>query len=139
MRTRRLTLLLGTALVAVITLLVEQRPVAGQEASDEPKLAGTWNVTARFPECTPTCTCPGGVPNIPIPALHTYQQNGSVLEVPGGTALRGPGVGSWNHLREQDFGAHFKFFIFNPDGSRRGSEEVTSQINLTDRNSFEAA
>lgn len=131
------------ALAGVFTLLVGQRAVSGQNASDqsEPKtLAGSWNVTLKFPDCTLTCPCPGGIPNIPIPALHTYLKEESLLDVPGGSLFRGPGVGTWKHLGDRDFTAHFKFFLFKFDGTGgpRGSEVVTSHIDLTGPDAFEA-
>jgi hypothetical protein len=106
---------------------------------EDVNLAGTWNLTLKFPECSSTCPCPGGVPNIPIPALHTYVRDGSFVEVPGGTLFRGPGLGSWKRMADDHFVAHFKFFIFNTSGGRAGSEEVTSHITLTDHDTFEAA
>jgi hypothetical protein len=143
MQTRWFTLLCGIALAAMLTLLVGQRPVVGQDDRGEGErriLAGTWNVTLKFPDAAP-CSGPGGVPNIPIPALQTYLKGGSILEVPGGFLFRGPGVGSWEHaehLGHHQFVARFKFFLFNSDGSRRGSEVVTSHIDLTGPNAFEA-
>lgn len=132
------------ALAGAFTLLVGQKAVSGQNASDETedaKLAGTWNVTLKFPDCTLTCPCPGGIPNIPIPALHTYLKGESLLEVPGGSLFRGPGVGTWEQLDDHDFAAHFKFFLFKFDGTGgpRGSEVVTSQIDLTGPDTFDAA
>jgi hypothetical protein len=59
-------------------------------------------------------------------------------EAPGGSLLRGPGLGSWERLGHDQFEAHFKFFLFNPDFSRRGSNEVTSHIRLTSPDAFEA-
>ncbi len=76
MQTRRFTLLSGIALAAMLALLVVQRPVSGQDERGEPrKLAGTWNVTLKFPDPAP-CAGPGGAPNIPIPALQMYLQGG---------------------------------------------------------------
>lgn len=127
-----------------LTLLVLHSPVVGQDDRDEGEprtLAGTWNVTLRFPQCTAACPCPGGKENIPIPALHTYLKPGSILEVPGGTLFRGPGVGSWEHREHfgpHQFVARFKFFIFNAAGMRAASEEVTSHIELTGPDTFEA-
>lgn len=132
----------GLSLAAIFLLLVGHRPVAGQDQQDqgeEQGLAGSWNVTLRFPQCTSTCPCPGGVPNIPIPAFHRYLREGTILEVPGGSLFRGPGVGSWQPLDDNQFVAHFKFFLFRSDtGGPRGSEVVTSQINLTGPNTFDA-
>jgi hypothetical protein len=121
-----------------LALLAGQRPLAGQDSGQPRNLAGTWDVTLHFPECTPQCTCPGGVPNIPIPALQTYAANESILEVGGGSLFRGPGLGTWEHVGGHEFEVHFKFFLFKPDGTRRGSEAVTSQIELTGANAFEA-
>lgn len=76
MQTRRFTLLSGIALAAMLTLLVVQRPVSGQDERGEPrKLAGTWNVTLKFPD-TGACAGPGGVPNIPIPACRRTCRKG---------------------------------------------------------------
>ncbi len=66
MQTTRFTLLPGLALAVLLTMLV------GSVGADDSKLEGTWNVTVRFPVCDAICTCPGGVPNIPIQGLHQY-------------------------------------------------------------------
>ncbi len=128
-------LLVGGAFV----LLAGPRLVAEQDDRDEGepgKLAGTWNVTLRFHDCAAACSCPG----IPLPALQMYVRDGSILEVGGGNSVvRGPGLGSWEHLGHHQFVARFKFFVFNSDGSRKGSEEVTSHIDLTGPDAFEAA
>ena len=129
------TVLFGGALA----VLVAARPSAGQDDIGESRrLIGPWNVTLRFPTCSSQCPCPGGVPNIPIPALHTYHQDASLLEVGGGSLFRGPGLGSWEHAEGSQFTAHFKFFLFKPDGTPRGNEEVTNHINLTGQNTFDA-
>jgi hypothetical protein len=69
--------------------------------------------------------------------LHQYQQHGALLEI-GGSVFRGPGVGSWERFGQHQFVARFKFFLFNPDFSRRGSEKVTSHLRLTGPDTFEA-
>jgi hypothetical protein len=134
MQTRPFTRLPGLTLALLLTLFISS---AG---ADPTTLEGTWDVTLRFPEstCTAPCSCPGNTPNLPIPALHQYQRHGALLEVSGGSPLRGPGVGSWERFDRHEFVARFKFFFFNPDGSRRGSEEVTSQIRLTGPDEFTA-
>jgi hypothetical protein len=132
MQTRRFTQLPGLALAVLLTLLV------GSAAADNSKLAGTWNVTVRFPVCDAICTCPGGVPNIPIPGLHQYQQHGALLEI-GSSVFRGPGVGSWERVGDKHFVARYKFFLFSPTNlSCIGSEEVTNDIRLTGPDAFEA-
>jgi hypothetical protein len=141
MQTRRYTRLPGMTLAVMLTLLVGQGLVFGRDDGDrtEPrKLEGTWNVTLRFPVCSSQCPCPGGTPNIPIPALHQYLKHGSFREASGGSPLRGPGLGSWEPIGHHQFEARYKFFLFNADFSRRGNEEVTSHIHLTGPEAFEA-
>ena len=132
------------ALAGALVLMVGQKPVPVQGASDDTEargLHGTWDVTLKFPVCSTTCPCPGGVPNIPIRALHEYQKGGTLAEVPGGTLFRGPGVGSWERVDEDPFAARLKFFVFKSDGSGlpAANEVVTSHITLTGPESFTAA
>jgi hypothetical protein len=123
----------GLALALLLTLLV------GSAGAHLSTLVGTWEVTVRFPEeaCTAPCTCPGNTPNIPIQGLHQYQAHGALLEIPS-TVFRGPGVGAWERFGQHEFAARYKFFLFDPDLVRIGSEEVTSQIRLTGPDTFEA-
>jgi hypothetical protein len=102
------------------------------------KLQGTWNVTLRFPVCNASCPCPGGVPNIPVPTLNTYLKDGTMLVALGGSLFSGPGQGSWEHIDPHQFNARFKFFLFTPSGTLRGSEEVQKNIFLTGPDTFEA-
>jgi hypothetical protein len=129
---------LSISLATMILLLVGQKSVTGHDRDDHAKLVGTWNATLKFPDCS-VCPCPGNTPNIPIPALQTYFGDESILEVGGGSLFRGPGLGSWERVGLHEFAGHFKFFIFKPDGTRSGSEEVTSQINVTGRDTFESS
>jgi len=132
MQTRRFTHLPSLVLAVLCTLLV------GSVAAEPRTIVGTWNITGMLPECTEACPCPGGRPNIPIHGMHQYQPHGALLEI-GSSGIRGPGVGSWDYVGKHQFVAHYKFFIFNPDGSPRGSEEVTNHIRLTGPDEFEAA
>lgn len=127
------------AITGVAMLLVGQRKALGEvDTEGARKFPGTWNVTLMFPVCTPPCSCPGGVPNIPIPALHTYSSDGSILEAGGFILFRGPGMGSWEYIGNGQFDSRFKFFVFKPDGTRAGSEVVTNHITLTGPDSFQA-
>jgi hypothetical protein len=137
MQTRLFTHLPGLALAVLFTMLV------GSVGADNSKLEGTWNVTLRFPEetcdrpnqeCGP---CPGGGPNIPIPTLNTFLKGGGMVWS-GGSLFVGPGQGFWERLGHNHFMARFKFLVFNPDGSRRASEELTKEISLTSSDTFEA-
>jgi len=142
MQTRRYTRLPGLALAVLLTLLVGQGLVFGNDDRDrtEPrKLEGTWNVTGQLGRCDASCPCPPGVTtDTLVLALHMYLKHGSFLEAAGGSLLRGPGLGSWERLVHHQFEARFKFFLFNADFSRRGSGEVTSHIHFTGPDAFEA-
>jgi hypothetical protein len=144
MQTRRSTQLSRLALAALLTLLVGQVPVFGnddREEGEHRKLEGTWDVILRFPEETcarAECNCPGNTPNIPIPALNTFLKHGGMLW--SGSALAVvTGQGEWEHRRRKHYTARFKFYIFNPaTGFRMGYEELTKDIRLTSRDTFEA-
>ncbi len=128
------TLLIGTS---AQTTLMNGQGESGAGAQDR-KLQGTWNVTLRFPVCSASCPCPGGVPNIPIPTLNTYLKDHTMLVALGGSLFAGPGQGSWDHTDPIQFNARFKFFLFTPTGTLRGSEEVSKNILLTGPDTFEA-
>jgi hypothetical protein len=117
--------------------IVSSVQAADGDDDEDKKLRGTWNVTLRFPVCTTTCTCPGGVPNIPISNLNTFLK-GETMLVALGSLFAGPGHGSWERINHNHFNARFKFFLFNPNGMRIGSEEVTKDIRLTGPDAFEA-
>jgi hypothetical protein len=125
MQTTRFTQLSGLALAVLFTMLV------GSVGADDSKLEGTWNVTLRFPQETcdrPECgPCPGGGPDIPIPTLNTFLKGGGMVWS-GGSLFVGPGQGFWERLGHNHFMARFKFLVFNPDGSRRASEELTKSL-----------
>ena len=132
MQTRRFTRLPGITLAVLLTLLV------GSVGADESKLEGTWDVTTMFPQPTcDLCGCPGNTPNIPIPTLNTFLKHGGMLWS-GGSLFVGPGQGSWERIGHNHFMARFKFLIFNANGSRRGSEELTKDVRLTGSDTFEA-
>jgi hypothetical protein len=133
MKTKLLTWIPGMMLAVLCTMLV------GSVGADERKLEGTWNITVRFDRCDASCPCPPGVTtDTPVPGLHQYLKHGALLDAPGGGLLRGPGLGSWERIGHNQFVARFTMFLFNPDFSRRGSNEATSHIHLTGPDAFEA-
>jgi hypothetical protein len=113
---------------------------SGDQPLQDPRdsqLAGTWDVTLRFPVCDAVCACPGGVPNIPIATMNTFEKDGTLLVALGGL-FAGPGHGSWERIDHNHYTARFKFFLFNASGQRVGSEIVTKDIRLTSPDTFEA-
>jgi hypothetical protein len=133
------TAMMTTLLIGTSAHSIQKNDQGGSgEGAQDRKLQGTWNVTLRFPVCSASCPCPGGVPNIPIPSLNTYLKDGTMLVALGGSLFSGPGLGSWQHVDPNQFNARFKFFLFTPTGTLRGSEEVSKNILLTDPDTFEA-
>jgi hypothetical protein len=133
------TAMMTTLLIGTSAHSTQKNDQGGSsEGAQQSKLQGTWNVTLRFPVCSATCGCPGGVPNIPIPTLNTYLKDETMLVALGGSLFSGPGHGSWERIDDNQFNAHFKFFLFNAAGMLRGSEEVKKNILLTGSDTFEA-
>jgi hypothetical protein len=133
MKTKLLTWIPGMTLAVLFTMLV------GSVGADDRKLEGTWNITGRLGRCDASCLCPPGITtDTPIQALNMYLKHGAFLQAAGGSLFRGPGLGSWERIGHHQFEARFTFFLFNADGSRRGSGEVTSHIQLTGPDAFEA-
>jgi hypothetical protein len=128
------------SLALVFCLSMTYIGVVGQSPSPGQKLVGTWDVTLRFPVCSAVCPCPPGVtPNTSIPALHTYSSDGTMTEVSGGTLFRSAALGSWEHVRDQEYSARYAFFVFDhTTGARTSKEVVRSQIELQGRDAFEA-
>jgi hypothetical protein len=157
MQTTRFTLLSGLALAIMLTLVIGQALVFGNDDDrrEPSKLEGTWDITLTFDNCattppTPTnrgCSCPP-TPDHTVPGLHMYLKNGSFLDAGGGSFFRGPAVGSWKHIGPHqcevigpyEFEVRYKFYLFNNDAtfSRRGYEEVTNCIHLTGPDTFKA-
>jgi len=107
--------------------------LVGSVGADDSKLEGTWDVTLTFLPAPPT----GCVGMGPIPTLNTFLKQGGML-FSGGSLFAGSGQGSWERIGDHHFVARFKFLLFNADGSRRGSEELTKDIRLTGPDTFEA-
>ena len=136
---KKIVISTSLSLVLLLYASVTYTGTKAKPSSIGQKLVGTWDVTLRFPICSMACQCPGGVPNIPIPALQTYSNDGTVEEVSGGSLFRSDALGSWEHVRNQEYTARYKFFIFNPTtGARISTEVVRSQIELQDSDSFTA-
>ena len=139
---RRTLTTAGLSLALLLCLSAAYPSASGQKPqshSPGQKLVGTWDVTLRFAACTTVCPCPPGVtPDTLIPALHMYSSDGTMEEVSAGTLFRSDALGSWEHLRDQEYLARYKFFIFFPTGAHRSTEVVTSQIELQGRDAFAA-
>ncbi|MGH9881205.1 MAG: hypothetical protein ACRD6N_07195 [Pyrinomonadaceae bacterium] len=129
-----------TAALSLVLLFCMSATYTGATATHTGQnLVGTWAVTLRFPECTTACPCPGNIPNIPIPALHMYSNDGTMEEMSGGTLIRSDALGSWEHVRDHEYSARYKFFIFSlTNGARIQTEVITSEIELQGHDAFAA-
>jgi hypothetical protein len=135
MQTRRFIQLPALALALLFTMLV-----GSVRAQDSNTLVGTWDVIIRFPEssCNNACNCPGNTPDIPLPTLNTFLEQGGMLWSASALVVS-TGHGTWEDLGDNQFTARFKFFIFDlTTGFPTGSEEVTKDIHVTGPDTFEA-
>ena len=132
---RKMSFAAAVSIALLICLLASNNGTAGKDtqppAQGQP-LVGTWEVILQFGPCP-------NVPPVPVPALHTYSSDGTMEEVSGGTLFRSDALGSWEHVRDHQYAARYKFFVFNPAGVRIFTEVVTSQIELQGNDSFHAA
>jgi hypothetical protein len=143
MQTRRFTRLPGMTLAIMLTLLVGQGLVFGDDDGDRTKpikLEGTWDVYLQCPKetCDRTdCRCPG-CPDNAILTLNTFLKGGGMVWS-GGNLRAGTGQGAWERIGRHQFEARFKFLIFDlASGNRTGSEVLTKDISLTSPDRFEA-
>ena len=128
MKTRRFARVFGMAFPSILTLLVLQLLVFGQDTSASgPTLVGTWSLELTSRDCDT------GVPigSTTNRALHTYLPSGSLVGSTNITAFRSPSYGIWKRTDRQHFLAIFTNFSFNAaDGTPTGRAEVTERITL---------
>lgn len=98
------------------------------------RLTGTWNVSVTLRDCKT------GDPVRPaFPAMNQFGIDGSESEVGAGTPPSGryPSFGTWRYIGRHKFESQFSFFLFNPDGSYAGTQDVMRTITLSnDANQF---
>jgi hypothetical protein len=98
------------------------------------RLTGVWNVSVTLRDCV------SGDPVKPaFPAMNQFGIDGSESEVGSGTPPSGryPSFGTWRYIGNHQFDSKFSFFLFNPDGSYAGTQDVTRTITLSnDANQF---
>ena len=152
MRTRRFTRLSGMILAIILTLLIGQGPVVGQDDSKGAKadrIEGVWDVEVIIIDCAT-----GESTGREFPSTIMFMHGGQLIETPG-TPLAPPmlppqgpppppipvrrghvGLGSWHHLGGRHYTAAFRFFRFIADGSAAdgsfaGTQEITEAIELS--------
>jgi hypothetical protein len=86
------------------------------------QLLGTWDVTVNRQ-----------APLTPLRSLQTYMSGGGVVEIAnGGTALRSPSHGAWEHTAERLYSSTILFFRYEPQtGAYLGTQQVNSTLRLS--------
>lgn len=152
MKRRTLKTMCGVALALMLALTLTQIWVSAQEDAQDTadgqrqeeapghsararKIEGVWDARVTIRRCDT------GDPIINLRAMNMFIRGGTLTETGAGASptLRGPGLGTWQHLGGRHYISVFRFFRFNPDGSFAGTQKVTRTIDLSrDANEFTA-
>lgn len=102
-----------------------------QPASWKPpalRLAGVWNVNVTLRNCMT-----GAAVKPAFAAMNQFGADGSEFEVGVNTSpsRRYPSFGTWWYLGKHKYRSEFSFFLFKPDGSFAGVQDVTRIITLS--------
>ncbi len=65
-----------------------------------------------------------------VQALNTFNLGGTMMEA-GNSLTRGPGHGTWERTRGNNYRSVFMFFRFNPDGTYAGFQKVRRHHTLS--------
>jgi hypothetical protein len=130
----------GIALALGLSLVVglggRYAAVAGDgQGESTDTLSGTWKTTVTIINCQTGLPLP--IPQNPFPALHTFEENGTLLDS-SSRYFRSSGHGSWERTGPHEFLARVIFFRFAPDGTYLGTLEGTRRIRLTSPNTYTA-
>jgi len=122
----------GLLVVAIVLLALScaQIPVLAQSTQQQGEqeqqgIEGVWDVRITFVRCDTGATIGTG-PR----AMIMYTDGGGLTSV-SANSRQSASVGSWHHLRERNYTAADRIFLFNADGSFRGSEAITRDIELS--------
>ena len=103
-----------------------------QQAKEPQGIEGVWDVRITLVQCDTNNTLLTGR------AILMYGPGGRLTSVTD-NFLHSATLGTWRHIREQNYTATDTFFVFNADGSLAGSQQVTRQIELSaDANEYTA-
>ena len=137
MQTRRFTLLPSITLAVMLTMLVGQSLVFGDDdgKAQAGRIEGVWRVNeVILTDCSPT-----GVPARTVADMNMFIHGGQLIETPGtlgvGDPTRqrvSPGLGTWQHLGKGHYSVVFRFFRFNrADDTFAGTQIVYKAIELS--------
>jgi hypothetical protein len=127
------------ALAMMLTLTFGFSNAYGQDVEDKQSfdllrqgdngnsIVGTWVSEVTIRNCQTSAILAN------VKALNTFNQGGTMMEAGGGNSItRGPGHGTWDRIRGNQYRSVFMFFRFNPDGTYAGFQKVRRLHTLND-------
>ena len=118
-----LKIISGFALATVIAS-VTQTAAFAQSAQKRQGIEGVWDVSVSIVQCDTGQAIGTGH------AILMFSDGGSLTQI-STNSLFSTGLGTWRHLRAQDYTAVDKFFEFMADGSFAGTSVITRDIELS--------
>jgi hypothetical protein len=103
---------------------VTQISVFAQSAQKQHGIEGVWDVSVTIVGCATGQAIGTGH------AILMFSDGGSLTQI-STNSLFGTGLGTWRHLRGQDYTAVDRFYEFKTDGSFAGTSVITRDIELS--------
>ena len=113
----------GLALATLIAL-VTQTAAFAQSAQKQHGIEGVWDVSVTIVQCNTGQAVGTGH------AILMFSGGGSLTQI-STNSLFGTGLGTWRHLRGEDYTAVDRFYEFKSDGSFAGTSVITRDIELS--------
>lgn len=149
MKLRTLRAIFGVALMLMLALTMPSMRAFAQEAaqdaadgqlqeesnnrsSENRRIVGVWDARVTIRRCDT------GDPLINVRAMNMFNRGGTLTEISTSSSiLRGPSLGTWQHLGGRRYSSVFRFFRFTPAGAFDGIQVVTRTLELSrDANEF---
>jgi hypothetical protein len=125
MKTRIIPKILsGMAFATVLALTVTQVSALAESAQKQQGIEGVWDVRITVVQCDTGKTILTGR------AVLSFSEGGTLTDI-SDNFLHSASLGTWHHIREQNYTAVQRFFVFKADGSFAGTQETTLDIELS--------
>lgn len=138
MKAKRLTRIPGMGLTAMLTLLVVQVLVFGQDASaDRKTIVGAWQNQATLVDCTTGAPILFNNCKQILDDVRIFNKEGTLTQIQALDFYRSPSHGIWergcdsHEPKGQSFSTRHINFRFTPDGQPAGRAEVKECIVLS--------
>ena len=109
--------------LATVIASVTQTAVFAQSAQKRQGIEGVWDVSVTIVQCDTGQAIGTGH------AILMFSDGGSLTQI-STNSLFGTGLGTWRHLRGEDYTAVDRFYEFKTDGSFAGTSVITRDIEL---------